>query len=271
MSRIEIAAVAPVSPPRAARSLPRIYWLEAKYEFLKTWRIPAFTLPSLGFPVVFYILFGLGMDFGPAGSVSMATYLLATYGCFGVIGASLFGFGVGVATERGQGWMLTKRVSPMPIGAYFAAKVALCMLYGGIIVASLATLGVAFGGVSLSVGTMVALIAILVAGALPFCALGLLIGTVAGPNSAPAIVNLIYLPMAFASGLWIPLPVLPRLFQTLAHALPPYHYSQLALSTFGADMGRPVVYHVIFLVLFTAAALGLAALAYRRDQGKTYG
>ena len=41
----------------------------------------------------------------------VATYLLATYATFGVIGAALFGFGVGVAVERGQGWMLLKRAS----------------------------------------------------------------------------------------------------------------------------------------------------------------
>ena len=67
----------------------------------------------------------------------MSTYLVATYGCFGVIGAAFFGFGVGVATERGQGWMLAKRVSPMPIGAYFAAKIFMSLVFGSIIVAAL--------------------------------------------------------------------------------------------------------------------------------------
>ena len=40
---------------------------------------------------------------------------------------------------------------------------------------------------------------VLVIGALPFCAIGLAFGYLVGPNSAPAVLNLVYLPMAFAS------------------------------------------------------------------------
>lgn len=270
MTQLELA-IAADDAPRPRRSLARIFWLEAKLEFLKTWRVPAFTLPAIGFPAVFYLLFGVAMKFGEGSPIHMATYLLATYGCFGVIGAALFGFGVGVATERGQGWMLTKRVSPMPIAAYFTAKLAMSLVFGAIIIALLSALGVLFGGVRLPLATWVPLIAILAGGALPFCALGLLIGYLVGPNSAPGVVNLIYLPLAFASGLWIPIVALPGIFRTLAHALPPYHYSQLALKTVGFDVGEPAWVHLVYLVVFTAVALGLARLAYRRDEGKTYG
>lgn len=266
MSTLQLAPTA----GRETRSLSRIYWLETKFEFLKLLRLPAYSIPTLAFPVVFYVLFGLSMQFGPA-NFSMATYLLATYGCFGIIGAALFGFGVGVATERGQGWMLVKRASPMPLGAYFTAKIFMSMLFGTIIVALLCVLGWLFGDVSLSAGAWASLVAIQIAGALPFCAFGLLIGYVAGPNSAVGVVNLIYLPLAFASGLWIPIAALPDFFKKLAPALPPYHYSQLALKAVGADLGRPIWVHVTYLAVFTVVALGLAALAYRRDEGRTYG
>ena len=55
------------------------------------------------------------------------------------------------------------------------------------------------GGVWLSVALR------LLAGSLPFIALGFLIGFRYGPNAAPAVANLIYLPMSFASGLFMPL------------------------------------------------------------------
>ena len=90
----------------------RSYVLEAKYEFLKQIRMPAYAIPAVTFPVMFYLLFGILFGGGrPAGAVSVATYLLATYGTFGVIGCALFGFGVGVAVERGQGWMTLKRAT----------------------------------------------------------------------------------------------------------------------------------------------------------------
>ena len=38
-----------------------MFWLEAKYEFLKVWRTPGYTIPALTFPLLFYALFGLVM------------------------------------------------------------------------------------------------------------------------------------------------------------------------------------------------------------------
>lgn len=252
-------------------TLFRIYRLEAKLEFLKLLRMPAFAVPTIAFPVLFYVFFGLSFGSQVGGSISMATYLLATYGAFGVIGASLFGFGVGVAVERGQGWMLLKRASPMPAGAYFAAKIFMSLLFSTVIIVLLYSLGAAFGGVELDAASWATMGLVHVAGALPFCAMGLAIGYFAGPNSAPAIVNLIYLPMAFLSGLWIPIQALPELVQRIAVVLPPYHFAQLALKAIAADIGKSTAFHVAYLAAFTLICLALAALGYRRDEDKTYG
>jgi ABC-2 type transport system permease protein len=250
----------------------RSYRLEAKYELFKMLRMPAYAVPTLAFPVLFYLLFGI--SFGSryaAGAVSMSTYLLATYGAFGVIGAALFGFGVGVAVERGQGWMLLKRASPMPPLAYFAAKMAMSLLFGLLIVLALFTLGATAGGVELPAATWLALGGTLIAGSLPFCAFGLAMAHFVGPNAAPAVVNLLYLPMAFASGLWIPVTMLPAMFKSIAPWLPAYHYAQLALATIGADEGGSTAGHLVYLVVFTLACVAIAWLGYRRDGDRTYG
>ncbi|REJ74757.1 MAG: ABC transporter permease [Acidobacteria bacterium] len=257
---------------RRGRRLLRCWLLESRAEFLKVVRMPAYAIPTILFPAMFYILFGLSFGAGQqAGSVSMSTYLLATYGAFGVLGAALFGFGVGVAIERGQGWMLLKRASPMPVGVYFAAKMVMALLMSIVIVALLTGLGLAFGDVPFEPATLAGLAGMLLIGALPFCAFGLLLGIFLGPNSAPAVVNLIYLPMAFASGMWIPLPALPEFFQRLAPYLPAYHYSQLALGTIGADDSRPALLHVAALCVFVVLCLLGAAWAWRRDEDRTYG
>ena len=232
--------------------------------------MPAYAVPTLAFPLMFYVIFGLTFGDQSAGPVSVSTYMLATYGAFGVIGVALFGFGVGVATERAQGWMRLKRVSPMPLAAYFSAKVVMALLFGLIVVLGLFALGFFVGEVRLPLATWLALLGALLIGVLPFCALGLAIGYLVGPNAAPAVVNLIYLPMVFASGLWIPVYQLPSFLQTAAPYLPPYHHAQLALRTLGAARGA-VWDHVAALVGFTAIFLLLAAWAYRRDEGKTYG
>ena len=250
----------------------RAYALEAKYEFFKHVRMPAYAIPSIAFPVMFYLLFGVMFGGGrPAGGTTVATYLLATYGAFGVIGAALFGFGVGLAVERGQGWMTLKRATPMPPFAYFTAKVAMAVLFGAIIIALLTAVGMAFGGVRIPLPQWLALAGTLVLGAIPFCAMGLALGYFAGPNSAVAIVNLVFMPMAFASGLWIPVEVLPPVVRAISPFLPPYHLAQLALGTIGAGLGAPAWTHVVTLAGFTALGLGFAWIGYRRDEDKTWG
>lgn len=249
----------------------RTYLLEIKYEFLKALRMPQYSLPTILFPIVFYIFFGVMFGGRNTGGVKMAEYLIATYGAFGVIGAALFGFGVSVAVERGQGWLEVKRTTPMPIGAYFVAKLAMAMIFSAIIVLLLMTVAATLGGVTLAPLKAITLLAVLVAGSVTFCALGLALGFVAGPNSAAPIVNLIYLPMAFLSGLWVPIMFLPKPVQMLALWLPPYHFSQLALRVTGGSQGKSIVVHIGAMAAAAVIFGAIAYLGYRRDEGKTYG
>jgi ABC-2 type transport system permease protein len=256
-----IGQTAPWSPART-------YALEAKYEFLKVLRMPGYAVPSIAFPAMFYLLFGVFFGRQAVGGVSMSTYLIATYGAFGVIGASLFGFGVGVAIERGQGWLMLKRASPMPPIAFFVAKLAMCTIFAATVVLVLATLGVTLGNVRMPGAMWLRLASTLVLGAIPFCALGLGLGYLVGPNAAPPIVNLIYLPMSFLTGLWIPFEVLPPAVKAVAPFLPAFHLGQLALGAIGTGAGTPAWSHVAALAGFTMIGLGLALWGYRREEDR---
>ncbi len=262
-----------IAPRRSISRTLALYVKEAKYELLKNVRIPVYAISTVAFPLMFYVLFGivLGRN-NPAGRGEQATYMLATMGCFGVIAVALFGFGVSLAMERGQGWLQVKRASPMPVSAYFLGKLGSAVVFSTVVVTLLLVVGITFGGVRIPITTAMELSAILVAGSLPFSAMGMAIGYFAKPNSAPGLVNLIYLPMAFCSGLWIPLFMLPAGLRTFANVLPPYHLSQLALNAVGmsSDPG-PAWGHIEALIAFTLIFLGIAAWGYRRDEGKTYG
>jgi ABC-2 type transport system permease protein len=249
-----------------------IFLKESKYEFLKNLRLRLYTASVLSFPLMFYVLFGLVLNSKESiGGTSVPTYLIATYGTFGVMGASLFGTAAGLASDRGLGWLQVKRASPMPPFAYFIAKVVVSMIFSGIVVLALILLGYAFGGVRLPLGEMTRLVATLVVGSIPFSALGLAIGYFAGPQSAPATINLIYLPMSFASGLWVPFMFLPKIVQRIALALPPYHLSQLALGIVGAGKHESISTHWEVLTAFTLICLGVARIGFQRDQDKLYG
>ncbi|MGA8277118.1 MAG: ABC transporter permease [Rhodanobacteraceae bacterium] len=238
--------------------LARSYLLEAKYEFLRMLRLPSFALPTLLFPAMFYLLFGVVMGHSGRGGYQAGIYLLATYGVFGVMGPGLFGFGVAVASERERGWLTLKRALPMPPGAYLAAKLAMAMLFALVIFCVLAVLSATFGGVRLAPAQWFALLAIDVFGVLPFCAIGLFIGTRVGAQAAPAVVNLIYLPMAFLSGLWFPLFLLPGAIQKTAALWPAFHLGQLALGIVGQGGDGRNALHVAVLAGVTLLFFGLA-------------
>ncbi|MGO8795258.1 MAG: ABC transporter permease [Candidatus Sulfotelmatobacter sp.] len=249
-----------------------IYLKEAKYEFLKSFRLRVYSVSVISFPLMFYILFGLVlMSKESINGMGVPTYLIATYGTFGVIGASLFGTAAGLAADRGLGWLQVKRASPMPPFAYFAAKVILAMIFSTIVVGLLLALGIIFGGVRMPIVQMAELLCTLVAGSLPFSAMGLAIGYFVGPNSAPSAINLIYLPMSFCSGLWVPYMFLPKVVRQIALALPPYHLSQLALGVVGAGRHESAATHWEVLLAFTLICLGVARIGFQRDQGKLYG
>ena len=250
------------SSPHAAPSLLRIQALEAWYELLAVLRQPAFALPTLLFPVVFYLLFAVVLP-GKWGGLERAAYLLATYGVFGVIGPALFGFGVGLAIEREKGWLELKRVSPMPTMVYFLAKISMSLMVGFVVVCLLTIAAVAAGGVRMAPGTWGLLVATLLLGTLPFCAMGLWLGTLVRGQGAVAVVNLVYLPMSVLSGLWIPIFAFPVILQKLAVLWPAWHLGRMALGVVGQAQDVQYGLHVAVLLATTAVFLGLAAVRLR--------
>jgi ABC-2 type transport system permease protein len=245
--------------------MTRTLILETHGELMKLVRMPAYFIPVLMFPVMFYSLFGLSF-----GDEEQATYLIASYATFGVIGAAMFGLGVGVAVERAQGWLTLKRASPMPASAYFGAKVLISMMFGALIFGLLGSMGLLFGGATLTATQAALMLVTMTLGAAPFCAIGCALAYSVGPNSAPAITNLVYLPMSFASGLWIPVEAMPKFVQSLAPALPPYHLNRLALRILGFDHSSAWL-HILVLAAFATAFLLWAGWLYRRDEGITFG
>ncbi len=141
---------------------------------------------------------------------------------------------------------------------------AMAMLFALIIVLLMSVLGALFGDVRLPRDEWFGLLATLIVGTIPFCALGLAVGLHTSGQSSPAIVNLIYLPMSILSGLWVPLPLFPHWLQEFALTLPAYHLSQIALGIMHKGDGGHFLTHLIYLVVFTAVCLLFAQRGWHR-------
>lgn len=242
------------------RRVVKAYVEEMRSECLRYARNPGFIVPVLIFSCMFYLLFVVVLT--PPGS-DAGTYMLASYSVFGVMSPGLFGFGVSLATERDNGLLTLKRALPMPPAAYLLGKMVMAMAAAAIVVLLLVTMAFSLGHASLSGWQVLELFVTDVPGVLPFCALGMWLGTLIKGQGAPGLLNLVYLPMSFLSGLWVPLPMLPEALQRLAPVFPSYHLAQIALNAVGMQQA-PVWPHVIVLIGFTLVFLGLAVRRLRR-------
>ena len=191
--------------------------LETRYEFLKLLRLPHYLVGTLGFPVMFYLLFGVSLAQKSDGPIGAAEYLIASYCIFGVVTAALFAFGVGVAVraraglddaearDADAGERLPRREDHL---RRCASALIILILMG--------LCAVTMAHVRFPVSVWLTLWAVMALGCIPFCLGGLIIAFTVPPTGAPGIVNLINLPLSFAGGLWFPVAMMPKFLQAIA-------------------------------------------------------
>jgi len=249
--------MAPLLPMLAAQTLG---------ELRVRWRTPAFSLTNLALPVLFFTFFGLPVARQTfSNGVSVGAYLLTSFAAYAVGSVMVYGFGIGVATERGMKIDLLMRATPLPPAIAVTAKVLNALAFSLLSVLVLIVYGILVGGVRQDLTVWIDIVARLLAGSLPFIALGFAIGYSSGPHVAPALANLIYLPLSFASGLFMPLDRLPGFVQRIAPYLPSYHYGQLAWSAVGVP-SEPLLMSLAWLAGYTALFMAVTLRAYRREQ-----
>jgi ABC-2 type transport system permease protein len=251
-------AMTGTAPAMSAGRLLNAYWTDAKYEALRMLRAPAFAIPFLVVPVPVYLLFGVLMA-GEAGRADPAIHdvLFIGFCVMAVMGPTLFGVGSTLAPERDAGLTKLKRALPQPAGSYLVAKFVMALFFALLAMAMMVTAALLAGKVTFSGAQLAGLTAVLVIGSLPFCAIGLAIGAYFSGGAAPAVTNLIYLPMIWLGGLFIPLPAF---LQKWVVVWPAFHLQQVAVAVAGIERFSftPVLNATIVLAGLTVAFGGLA-------------
>ena len=248
----------------------RVLFVESYTEFLKCIRTPAFASSIIGLPIIIYLFCGLAIDWGEAIEKSNHFWLIAA-SLIGAIGTGMFGFGVYVANERGQGWLLLKRVSPMPILVYFMAKALMAVAFSALIACTILLIGRVFVSVHLSLLQSILLLVLVSLSTIPYCMIGLLCGFMAGPNSAHAVVNILYLPLLLLGGIIIPFDVLPEFVQSIAILSPVFHSTQLALKLIDTSLGYPTLLHLLVLSAYSVVCVALAGYFYASTKNRSFG
>src|SRR5579875_1510488 len=259
-------AVADQHPRPDVAPLGRMAAAQVRATLLFYWRNPAFFVFSLVLPVFFYAFFGLA--FGRqrvAGNVTASYLIMAQMGAYAVSSILVFNIGIGQANRRATGQDRLLRATPLPSWIALFADIVGGLVLSLLSLLALFVLAVAAGGVRLRPLGWGSLLLRLVLGSLPLLGFGLAIGYGASQNAAPALANLIYLPMSFASGMFIPIQNLPNFVRTIAHYLPTYHYAQLVLGQFGVSE-EELWRSVLWLAGWGIVLFAIAIRMYRLDQ-----
>jgi ABC-2 type transport system permease protein len=221
---------------------------------LRSWKFLAITI---GFPVIFYILFLGDHTAGKVvdGTVPWRVYLMVSMCSFGALVAALNAGGTRLSMERASGWARQLRITPLPAWSYVATKIAASMLVVLPVIVLVEAVGAGFGDVRLAAPTWIGLTILLWATSLPFAVLGVFIGFVVTTEAAFPVVTGLMFVLGYFGGLFNPVDEMPGSLQFIAHLMPNYHQLSLALATL--DGNTLTLSHWLVLTAYVAI-FGLA-------------
>jgi ABC-2 type transport system permease protein len=241
----------------------RAFVLEARNEFFQLLRSPGMVIPFLLLPVPLYVFFGVvlaGSSPDVRSNPELANYIFSGWCVYAAMGPAIFGVGCPLAVEREQGLLKLKRALPAPGGSYLTAKMIMSMGFALLAVGGVVAAAAVAGHITLSGGELLRHATVMIAGALPFAAIGLFIGACASGSVSPAVANLVFLPMIWLAGLFAPLP---KALEPWVVIWPAFHLNQVGLAAANVD-GFRFINPLMSVAVLAGITLLFGGLAIRR-------
>jgi ABC-2 type transport system permease protein len=200
------------------RAEQRLYWRSHELAFF-----------TFIFPLLIYILLGsvYGDDEIEDEGVAGSAYLLAGILGYGAAATAFAGLAIIVVLRRESGVLKRLRGTPLPAWAYVIAVLVSTIVVFAIEVVALLVLANVMFDVPYP-ERWISLALALLLGAVAFAALGVALTTVIrSAEGASAVVNAVYLPMAFLAGsFWTP-QAYPPVLEAIANVLPLTYFIRL--------------------------------------------
>lgn len=227
-------------------------------------RTPAYVIPTIALPAMFFGLFSGTLGRDPArASGSMTAYVV-----FAIMGVMFFQFGVGAAALRESPWERYLRTLPTPAWPRFAAQIGAALLFAALSGGMVVLTALVLTDASLPAARWPLWAAVLLVGSIPFGFVGFALGYWVSPRAAVPLANLIYLPMAFFGGLWIPVEFLPGFAQKVSAFLPSRHLAEIGR---GAMTGTPgTLRNWAVLAIYSVVFAFVAARGYQRNEEEKF-
>ncbi|HHS83180.1 MAG TPA: ABC transporter permease [Devosia sp.] len=228
-------------------------------------RTPAFWTPTILFPMMLYSFFGASLP--PAGIYSQMA--VGSFAVYAVLGIAFYQLGASNAQDREQPfatWQHTLPGATLPAAmAQMVAAVAFTLVAVLLVLAA----SFLFGKTPLDLEQSLRLLAICALIAVPASLMGIALSFAASAKAAPALANLIFLPLAFLGGLWIPPSQMPAAVRNISIWTPTRQMGEFAWNAIANTV--PDTRYLIGLAAYTLAFGALAWALARRDRQKRFG
>lgn len=232
---------------------------QCKFETLRQVRNRRFFFFTILIPIFFYVMFvqiGGGKNL-QIGGTTWSTYYMVSMATFSVVGGALNGLSARVAFERSGGWFRLTQTTPLLPMIYVLAKVVSQLLVNTLMILLVFLTGVFVEGVRLPLHAWVIAYVWLVVGALPFVAMGIFIGLIAGKEAAQIVASAVYFILSILGGLWFPTAAMPLLMRHIAYVLPTYRLAHVAWQVIAN--GRPGLLDIAIVAAYFVGFVGLTA------------
>jgi ABC-2 type transport system permease protein len=188
-------------------------------------------------PIIFLLLLGSAYGDEEVDGIQASTYLLAGLLGYGIVATAFAGLAITIVVRRESGVLKRIRGTPLPASTYLAAVIASILVVIALEVVSQLLVGRFVLDADWPAAPLSFAVAI-VLGSAAFAALGLAItGLVRNAEGSSAIVNAIYLPMTFISGVFFSRDSLPGFLQPIADVLPLTYLLELLQGVFVDERG----------------------------------
>lgn len=198
----------------------RLFLHELRAEQRLFWRSREAAFFTFFLPIIFLVLLGSVYGGDRIQGFKGSTYLLAGLLGYGIVATAFAGLAITLVIRRESGVLKRVRGTPLPAGIYVGAVIG-----STLVVIGLETLAqILIGHWALGAGWPAApgsLAVAILLGAASFAALGLAVtGLVHSAEGSSAVVNAVYLPMVFISGVFFSVKSMPGFLQAIADVLP---------------------------------------------------
>ncbi|MGE6256454.1 ABC transporter permease [Heyndrickxia sporothermodurans] len=202
----------------------KLIGLQCKAEILRVLRNPYFVFWSLLMPIVFYFIFTKVVNTDAADQGQWQAHYLMSMTAFSVMGSSIMTLGIRMVQEKSQGWSTFMRLTPLPDSIYFLGQMIGQSIIHVLSITIIFIAGAIINGVSMSAFEWIMSGLWILIGSIPFLALGTLIGAMKKVETAAGVSNVLYMVLAVAGGMWMPLEVMPKVMQSIGKWLPSYNF-----------------------------------------------